>query len=147
MSVPADPHDLQRFVSAQRGIYELALAELRQGRKTSHWMWFVFPQIAGLGRSAMSVRYAISSAGEAAAYWRHDVLGPRLKACIEALISHRNLSARQIMGSPDDLKLRSSLTLFAHPARTSRCSPKRFGASSTAGPTRRPWRVFNSRRR
>jgi len=114
MNDPADPYDLQRFVSAQRGIYEQALAELRQGRKASHWMWFVFPQIAGLGRSAVSVRYAIGSADEAVAYWRHEVLGPRLKACIEALMTHRDLSARQIMGSPDDLKLRSSLTLFAH---------------------------------
>ncbi len=114
MSVPADPFDLQRFVSAQRGVFDRALAELRQGRKTSHWMWFVFPQIEGLGGSAMSVRYAISSADEAVAYWGHEVLGPRLKACLEALLVHRDLSARQIMGSPDDLKLRSSLTLFAH---------------------------------
>lgn len=113
MTGPTDPYDLQRFVSAQRGVFDRALAELRQGRKTSHWMWFVFPQIEGLGGSAMSVRYAISSADEAAAYWRHVVLGPRLRACIEALLTHRDLSAREIMGSPDDLKLRSSLTLFA----------------------------------
>lgn len=114
MTSPTDPYDLQRFVSAQRGVFDRALAELRQGRKTSHWMWFVFPQIAGLGRSAMSVRYAIGSADEAVAYWRHDVLGPRLKACLEVLMTHRNLSVHEIMGSPDDLKLRSSLTLFAH---------------------------------
>lgn len=113
MTGPTDPYDLQRFVSAQRGVFDRALAELRQGRKTSHWMWFVFPQIEGLGGSAMSVRYAISSADKAAAYWRHVVLGPRLRACIEALLTHRDLSAREIMGSPDDLKLRSSLTLFA----------------------------------
>ena len=113
MSVPADPFDLQRFVSAQRGVFDRALAELRQGRKASHWMWFVFPQIAGLGRREMSVRYAISTVDEAIAYWRHDILGPRLRACIEALLTHPHLSARQIMGSPDDLKLRSSLTLFA----------------------------------
>ena len=114
MTGTTDPHDLHRFVSAQLGIYEQALAELRQGRKTSHWMWFVFPQIAGLGRSAMSIRYALSSLDEAAAYWRHDILGPRLRACVEALLTHPDLSAREIMGSPDDLKLRSSLTLFAH---------------------------------
>lgn len=113
MNVPADPFDLQRFVSAQRGVFDRALAELRQGRKASHWMWFVFPQIAGLGHSEVSVRYAISTVDEAIAYWRHDVLGPRLRACIEALLTHPGLSARQIMGSPDDLKLRSSLTLFA----------------------------------
>lgn len=113
MTDATDSYDLQRFVSAQRGIYEQALAELRQGRKTSHWMWFVFPQIAGLGHSAMSRRYAISSADEAVAYWRHDMLGPRLRACIEALLTHPDLSARAIMGSPDDVKLHSSLTLFA----------------------------------
>lgn len=108
-----DPYKLERFVAAQRGVYDRALAELRQGRKTSHWMWFVFPQIAGLGRSEMSVRYAISTVDEAVAYWRHDTLGPRLRACVEALLKHGEPSAREIMGSPDDLKLRSSLTLFA----------------------------------
>lgn len=113
MTDATDSYDLQRFVSAQRGIYEQALAELRQGRKMSHWMWFVFPQTAGLGHSAMSRRYAISSADEAVAYWRHDMVGPRLRACIEALLTHPDLSAREIMGSPDDVKLRSSLTLFA----------------------------------
>jgi uncharacterized protein (DUF1810 family) len=113
MSLPADPFDLQRFVSAQRGVFDRVLAELRQGRKTSHWMWFVFPQIAGLGHSETSVRYAISTVDEAIAYWRHDILGPRLRACIEALLTHPGLSALQIMGSPDDRKLRSSLTLFA----------------------------------
>lgn len=113
MTGPTDPYDLQRFVSAQRGVFDRALAELRQGRKTSHWMWFVFPQIEGLGHSEMSVRYAISMVDEAIAYWRHDLLGPRLRACIEALLTHPERSAREIMGSPDDRKLRSSLTLFA----------------------------------
>ena len=107
------PFDLQRFVDAQRGTIERALSELRSGRKTSHWMWFVFPQVAGLGHSEMARRYAISSLAEARAYWGHDELGPRLRRCAEALLSVEGRSAREIMGSPDDLKLRSSMTLFA----------------------------------
>lgn len=112
----SDPHDLQRFVDAQRGTFDAALAELRRGRKTSHWMWFVFPQIAGLGRSEMARRYAISSREEAVAYLKHPVLGTRLKQCVAALLSTSGRSAHEIMGSPDDMKLRSSLTLFAQVA-------------------------------
>ena len=109
-----DPYDLERFVAAQDagGTYDRALAELRAGQKTSHWMWFVFPQLAGLGLSAMSRRYAISSLSEAAAYLAHPVLGDRLVACAEAVLQS-NRSARQIFGSVDAQKLQSSLTLFS----------------------------------
>lgn len=111
-----DRFDLGRFVRAQdaEGVFERALRELRSGRKTSHWMWFIFPQIAGLGRSAMAVRYAIASSAEAGAYLRHQVLGPRLVTCAEALLMHRDLSAEAILGGIDAVKLRSSMTLFAH---------------------------------
>ncbi|MFC3080171.1 DUF1810 domain-containing protein [Phenylobacterium terrae] len=108
-----DPFRLARFVEAQAGAYEAALDELRRGRKTSHWIWFVFPQIAGLGSSATSQFYAIRSIEEARAYLAHPVLGPRLKACVEAAMAHAGRSAREIFGSPDDLKFRSSVTLFA----------------------------------
>jgi uncharacterized protein (DUF1810 family) len=108
-----DPHDLARFVQAQEDDFDRALAEIRAGRKRSHWMWYVFPQFAGLGTSAMAARYAIESAEEAEAYLRHPVLGPRLRACAEAVLGVRGRSAREIFGTPDDLKLRSSATLFA----------------------------------
>ncbi|SHO62819.1 Uncharacterized protein, DUF1810 family [Pseudoxanthobacter soli DSM 19599] len=106
-------YDLDRFVQAQEGVYDAALAELRQGRKESHWMWFVFPQFAGLGHSAMAQRYAIGSMDEARAYLRHPVLGPRLKACTAAVNRLSGRSARDIFGTPDNLKFRSSMTLFA----------------------------------
>ncbi len=108
-------YDLQRFVDAQDrgGTYGHALAELGAGRKTSHWMWFVFPQRAGLGLSEMSRTYAIYSPEEARAYVTHPVLGPRLVECAEALLSHDVLSAREILGGTDATKLRSSMTLFA----------------------------------
>jgi uncharacterized protein (DUF1810 family) len=105
-------HDLERFVSAQQGSYEGALAELRAGRKTGHWIWFVFPQIAGLGRSEMSRRYAIGSLAEARAYLEHPVLGARLRECAAAVLSTRGHSAQEILGSIDAVKLRSSMTLF-----------------------------------
>jgi uncharacterized protein (DUF1810 family) len=106
---------LQRFVAAQDSgdTYEQALAELRAGRKTSHWMWFVFPQLSGLGQSEMSRRYAIASADEARAYVEHPVLGPRLIECAEALLDHEGTSAETILGAIDAVKLRSSMTLFA----------------------------------
>ena len=113
MEARDDPFRLERFVSAQRGTYETALAELRRGAKRSHWMWFIFPQVAGLGSSGMAQRYAIQSRAEAAAYLAHPVLGPRLIACAQALLAHPDKSAGEIMGSPDDIKLRSSMTLFA----------------------------------
>lgn len=105
--------DLERFVEAQNHNYEAALAELSAGQKTSHWMWYVFPQIAGLGHSAMARRYAIRSLDEAKAYLQHPLLGPRLKDCCEQLMQVEGKTARDIMGSPDDIKLRSSMTLFA----------------------------------
>jgi uncharacterized protein (DUF1810 family) len=111
--VASDP--LQRFLDAQNGggTYERALAELRAGRKTSHWMWFVFPQRTGLGQSEMSRRYAIRSPAEARAYFEHPVLGARLVECAEALLEHEDRSATEVMGEIDAVKLRSSMTLFA----------------------------------
>ena len=111
-----DPHDLARFVAAQAEVFADALAEIEAGRKTSHWMWFVFPQIAGLGSSQTARFFAIASLAEARAYLAHPLLGARLGCCVAALMRHEGLSARQIMGSPDDVKLRSSLTLFARAA-------------------------------
>src|SRR6201997_2545070 len=108
-----DPYDLQRFVAAQDsgGTYEAAIAELRDGRKRSHWMWFVFPQIAGLGRSPTAQQFAISSLDEARAYLRHPVLGPRLTGSAQVLTGVAGRSAEQIFGGLDAQKLRSSLTL------------------------------------
>src|SRR6187402_866073 len=110
-----DRHDLQRFIDAQDegDTFRRAVGELRAGRKTSHWMWFIFPQRAGLGQSAMSRRYAIGSLEEARAYLEHPVLGPRLVECAQALLAHEGLSAREILGDLDAAKLRSSMTLFA----------------------------------
>ena len=111
----ATSFDLERFVEVQSGgVHERAIAELRSGRKHSHWMWFVFPQMMGLGYSAVAVRYGITGIDEARAYLAHPVLGPRLRQCAETLdaLDHRH-SAIDIFRSPDDLKLRSSLTLFA----------------------------------
>jgi uncharacterized protein (DUF1810 family) len=113
-----DAFDLDRFVQAQDGVWERALAELTAGAKRSHWMWFVFPQIEGLGNSAMAQRYAISGLEEARAYLAHPVLGPRLLACTAAMNRHDGMSARAILGQPDDMKFRSSMTLFAAAAPT-----------------------------
>ena len=109
-----DPYDLARFVAAQEEVYATALAELSAGRKRTHWMWFVLPQLEGLGSSFMAQRYAIGGVAEARAYLAHPVLGPRLVDCAESAIAVRGSSANDIFGSPDDLKLRSSATLFAH---------------------------------
>lgn len=108
-----DPFDLQRFVLAQEGPYPIALRELRAGQKRSHWMWFIFPQIAGLGSSPMAQRFALHSRAEASAYLAHPILGPRLLKCAEALLAHPDQAISTILGQPDDLKLRSSATLFA----------------------------------
>jgi len=110
-----DPFDLDRFVSAQDqgGTYARARAELRQGRKVSHWMWFVFPQIEGLGRSPTAQRYAIASLAEARAYLEHPLLGARLRECAAALLAVEGRSAAEILGGVDALKLRSSMTLFS----------------------------------
>ncbi|WP_395504184.1 DUF1810 domain-containing protein [Ectopseudomonas hydrolytica] len=107
-----DPFDLARFVEAQQRDYQQALDELRAGAKRSHWIWYVFPQLRGLGRSEMAEHYGISGLDEAQAYLAHPLLGPRLEDCARALLSHRGHPVRQIMGAPDDLKLRSSMTLF-----------------------------------
>jgi uncharacterized protein (DUF1810 family) len=111
--VETDPYQLERFVKAQDGVHARALSELRNGRKASHWMWFVFPQVAGLGSSPTSQRYAIGSLAEARAYLDHPVLGPRLSESARAVLSHPDRTAREIMRSPDDATLRSSMTLFA----------------------------------
>src|SRR5580692_3726230 len=108
-----DPHNLQRFVEAQTPVFEQVCAELRAGCKTGHWMWFVFPQISGLGHSEMARRYAIASRAEAQAYLAHPILGPNLRACTRLVNLVQERSAREIFGSPDDLKFRSSMTLFA----------------------------------
>ena len=107
-------YDLERFVEAQKGVFEQVTRELRAGRKRSHWMWFIFPQIAGLGHSEMARRYAIPSLAEAAAYLQHPVLGLRLRECTQLVVDVEHRSIDQILGYPDDLKFRSSMTLFAH---------------------------------
>lgn len=112
MAAP-DPYDLQRFVSAQNAAYADALAEIRAGRKRSHWMWYVFPQLAGLGRSSTAQFYGIGTLDEARAYLAHPVLGPRLLEIALAVVDSPVRSATALFGSPDDLKLRSSATLFA----------------------------------
>lgn len=109
---PNDPYDLQRFVEAQNSPFERVCSELREGRKQSHWMWFIFPQLQGLGRSPMAIRYAISSKQEAQAYLNHSILGPRLRHCTELVLSVEGRSIQHILGTPDDLKFRSSMTLF-----------------------------------
>jgi uncharacterized protein (DUF1810 family) len=108
--------DLERFVRAQAGIYERVCAELRAGSKRSHWMWFIFPQIAGLGMSEMSVRFAISSLDEARAYLGHPLLGERLRECTEIVNALTNKTAENIFGYPDDMKFCSSMTLFSRAA-------------------------------
>ena len=108
-----DPHDLERFVHAQEGNYEEALSEIRSGMKQSHWMWYIFPQFEGLGTSPTSRRYSVKSVAEAKAFLAHPVLGPRLSECAEAAVRVEGLSARQLFGYPDDMKLRSCATLFA----------------------------------
>jgi len=108
-----DPYDLARFVHAQERDYDQALSEIRSGRKRSHWMWYVFPQLDGLGSSSTTRRYAIKSAAEAKAYVRHPILGPRLVEIAEAAAGIEGRSAVEVFGSPDDMKLRSCATLFA----------------------------------
>lgn len=112
----ADLYDLQRFVLAQDPVYSQVCAELAAGAKTSHWMWFVFAQLKALGRSAIAQHFGIASRAEAEAYWQHPVLGPRLKECSELVMTVEGKSALQIFHSPDDLKFRSSMTLFAQVA-------------------------------
>ncbi|WP_227134771.1 DUF1810 domain-containing protein [Halorubellus salinus] len=116
MTGSADPYDLERFVTAQEQVIGSVKRELRGGRKRSHWMWFVFPQIAGLGRSEMAQRYAIDSLEETRAYLQHPVLGPRLRECTELVLDIEGRTANEVFGSPDDLKFRSSMTLFERAA-------------------------------
>jgi len=111
-----DPFDLVRFTSAQETVYAAALSELKHGQKRTHWMWFIFPQIAGLGLSTTSQQYAIHSLDEAQCYLSHPVLGTRLRECAEAVLAIEGHSAFEIFGFPDDLKLKSSMTLFAQVA-------------------------------
>ncbi len=111
-----DPFDLQRFLDAQAPVYERVHQELKVGRKESHWMWFIFPHIAGLGQSPMSVRFAITSLDEARAYLGHPVLGARLRECAQLTLDVEAKTARDIFGSIDEMKFRSSMTLFAHAA-------------------------------
>ena len=111
-----DPHNLSRFVDAQDPVFQTVLDELRVGAKRSHWMWFVFPQIAGLGSSAMAARYALRSLAEAEAYLHHAILGPRLETCTRLVNAVEGRSAPTIFGRPDDMKFRSSMTLFARAA-------------------------------
>jgi len=108
-----DPYDLDRFISAQAGVFEQVLVELEAGEKRSHWVWFIFPQLKGLGRSSRAEFYGIGSLVEAAAYARHPVLGPRLEQCTRLVNAVEKRTIEQILGFPDDLKFRSSMTLFA----------------------------------
>ena len=115
-----DPYDLQRFVDAQNPLFEQVCAELRGGQKNGHWMWFIFPQLRGLGHSQMAIKFAISSRDEAAAYLEHQVLGARLRECTQLVMLVEGRSITQMFGSPDDLKFRSSMTLFASTTSTDR---------------------------
>jgi uncharacterized protein (DUF1810 family) len=110
------PFDLERFVAAQQGVFEGALRELRAGRKTGHWIWFIFPQLAGLGRSEMSRFYGLESVDEARAYLEHPILGPRLRECANAVVATSGPTADEIFGSLDAMKVRSSMTLFRRAA-------------------------------
>jgi uncharacterized protein (DUF1810 family) len=114
-----DQYGLERFVRAQDGVYEQVCAELRSGRKRTHWMWFIFPQIKGLGSSEMAVRFAISSIEEAKAYLEHPVLGDRLRECARIVVGLEGRTAEEIFGYPDELKFHSSMTLFAKAAEIS----------------------------
>ena len=111
--VPGDPYHLERFVRAQETEYYQALSEIKAGLKRSHWMWYIFPQLQGLGSSWNSVRYSLADAGEAKAYLAHPLLGARIVECAQAVLHHDELTASAIFGDPDDMKLRSSATLFA----------------------------------
>src|SRR4051794_27914329 len=130
----ADRYDLQRFVAAQELVFATALAELQAGRKRTHWMWFIFPQLRGLGRSATAIYYGIASLDEARAYLAHPLLGPRLESCTNAVLGVEGRSLHEIFGSPDDLKFHSSMTLFA------------VAAGGEAGETASPYRQALDRR-
>lgn len=124
---PGDTPSLDRFLQAQERDYAQALAELQAGRKQTHWIWYVLPQLRGLGHSAMAERYGIDGRAEAEAYVAHPVLGPRLVACVRALLSHPNLTAEEMLGGVDAMKLRSCLTLFAEVAPGEGCFAEALG--------------------
>ena len=130
-AISNDPYDLQRFVKAQDRVYDEACAELRNGRKESHWMWFIFPQLRGLGHSQMATKFGIASRSEAEAYLKHPVLGPRLRECSGLVNLVEGRSINQILGYPDDLKFKSSMSLFASVAPDEQvfkeCLQKYFG--------------------
>ena len=138
--VPPDPFDLQRFVTAQDPVWPAVRAELQAGRKQSHWMWFVFPQLAVLGRSGMARRYGLSGLDEARAYLEHPTLGPRLRSCCQTLLGLQGPTALEIFGEIDSMKLRSCLTLFAAAAPGEAvfeaCVGKYFGGEPDALTTR-----------
>lgn len=133
----SDPFNLQRFINAQEPVIERAVEELKAGRKRSHWMWFIFPQIAGLGHSAMAVRYALCSLDEAKGYLAHPVLGARLRQCTRLVNAVEGRTVHEIFGAPDDLKLHSSMTLFARAAPTEavffEALEKHFGGAEDSG--------------
>lgn len=131
--MPVTPSGLERFVEAQSAIYDTALAELRAGHKRSHWMWFVFPQLRGLGRSATAEFYGVASLAEAVSYLAHPVLGPRLVACTEAVLAVQGRSLNAIFGSPDDLKFHSAMTLFSRASGPDTSGPDTSGPD-TSGP-------------
>jgi uncharacterized protein (DUF1810 family) len=136
-----DPFDLQRFVAAQAPVYAQVAAELAAGRKRSHWMWFVFPQLKGLGSSAMAQHYGIASLAEARAYWAHPLLGPRLAQCTGLVLAVDGRSVHEIFGSPDDLKFRSCMTLFAQATGEplfTRALEKYFGGEADPRTVERP---------
>lgn len=130
----SDQFDLQRFVDAQQPVFQTVLAELQTGQKRSHWMWFIFPQIAGLGHSAMARRFAIASLDEASAYLEHPLLGPRLRECSRLVAAVDGRAIEDIFGYPDHMKFHSSMTLFARAARDAavfdECLRKYFGGES-----------------
>ncbi len=144
-----DRFQLQRFVTAQQPVYETVLGELRAGRKRSHWMWFIFPQISGLGHSLTSQTFAVSSLAEAAAFLAHPVLGPRLRACATLVASIEGRSVEEIFDDPDDLKFHSSMTLFAHAAPGEpifgACLQKFFGGQPDARTLARLSRIVENR--
>ena len=112
MATSGDIYKLKRFVEAQLGVYETALAELRAGKKRTHWMWFILPQLRGLGLSEFAIYYGITGLAEARAYLDHPILGPRLRTCVQAVLPYRDVGMHEVFGSPDDMKFRSCLTLF-----------------------------------
>ena len=145
--MPDDPYDLDRFVRAQETDYDQAFSEIRSGRKRTHWMWYVFPQLEGLGTSLNSIRYSISGIGEARAYLAHPVLGPRLMECAAAVLHHEALTASAIFAYPDDMKLRSSATLFASVSPAGSAFHRIIDKFFQGQPDERTLRLLQSQRR